>query len=151
MFSPTPLHIGLCCRGGKKSAVKYLATFFSFYRWYRSCLDLITFLGSFMWCYWHLLKIASRPWLLLRLDCLMKPRTSDLKDLFGWVSSSGLTITLRTISSSTSPRRKRNKDECFLFWLWRCTSKVAWPSGLRRWFKAPVSSEAWVRIPPLPN
>ena len=27
---------------------------------------------------------------------------------------------------------------------------VAWPSGLRRWFKAPVSSEAWVRIPPLP-
>ena len=28
--------------------------------------------------------------------------------------------------------------------------RVAWPSGLRRWFKAPVSSEAWVRIPPLP-
>ena len=28
--------------------------------------------------------------------------------------------------------------------------KVAWPSGLRRWFKAPVSSGAWVRIPPLP-
>ncbi|GBM26142.1 hypothetical protein AVEN_87292-1 [Araneus ventricosus] len=30
-------------------------------------------------------------------------------------------------------------------------SAVAWPSGLRRWFKAPVSSEAWVRIPPLPE
>jgi hypothetical protein len=29
-------------------------------------------------------------------------------------------------------------------------SRVAWPSGLRRWFKAPVSSGAWVRIPPLP-
>ena len=29
--------------------------------------------------------------------------------------------------------------------------EVAWPSGLRRWFKAPVSSEAWVRIPPLPE
>ena len=29
-------------------------------------------------------------------------------------------------------------------------SEVAWPSGLRRWFKAPVSSGAWVRIPPLP-
>lgn len=28
--------------------------------------------------------------------------------------------------------------------------KVAWPSGLMRWIKAPVSSEAWVRIPPLP-
>ena len=28
--------------------------------------------------------------------------------------------------------------------------QVAWPSGLRRWFKAPVSSGAWVRIPPLP-
>ena len=28
--------------------------------------------------------------------------------------------------------------------------QVAWPSGLRRWFKAPVSSEAWVRVPPLP-
>ena len=25
-----------------------------------------------------------------------------------------------------------------------------WPSGLRRWFKAPVISMAWVRIPPLP-
>jgi hypothetical protein len=30
-------------------------------------------------------------------------------------------------------------------------TRVAWPSGLRRWFKAPVSSGAWVRIPPLPN
>ena len=30
-------------------------------------------------------------------------------------------------------------------------NRVAWPSGLRRWFKAPVSSEAWVRIPPLPE
>ena len=28
--------------------------------------------------------------------------------------------------------------------------EVAWPSGLRRWFKAPVSSKAWVRIPSLP-
>ena len=28
--------------------------------------------------------------------------------------------------------------------------EVEWPSGLRRWFKAPVSSEAWVRIPSLP-
>ena len=26
---------------------------------------------------------------------------------------------------------------------------IAWPSGLRRWFKAPVTSVAWVRIPPL--
>ena len=31
------------------------------------------------------------------------------------------------------------------------SKRVAWPSGLRRWFKAPVSSEAWVRIPPLPE
>ena len=42
------------------------------------------------------------------------------------------------------------------FWLWLrflnwICYKVAWPSGLRRWFKAPVSSEAWVRIPPLPK
>ena len=28
---------------------------------------------------------------------------------------------------------------------------VAWPSGLRRWFKAPVISMAWVQIPPLPE
>ena len=27
---------------------------------------------------------------------------------------------------------------------------VVWPSGLRRWFKEPVISMAWVRIPPLP-
>ena len=33
----------------------------------------------------------------------------------------------------------------------QCVQWVAWPSGLRRWFKAPVSSEAWVRIPPLPE
>ena len=48
----------------------------------------------------------------------------------------------------------------FLFWLSvhyylsAVSSKsheVAWPSGLRRWFKAPVSSGAWVRIPPLPT
>ena len=32
----------------------------------------------------------------------------------------------------------------------RPSHRVAWPSGLRRWFKAPVSSEARVRIPPLP-
>ncbi|CAM4707879.1 unnamed protein product [Leuciscus chuanchicus] len=30
-------------------------------------------------------------------------------------------------------------------------NEVAWPSGLRRWIKAPVSSGAWVRIPPLPR
>ena len=30
-------------------------------------------------------------------------------------------------------------------------AKVAWPSGLRRWFQAPVISMAWVRIPPLPR
>ena len=29
--------------------------------------------------------------------------------------------------------------------------EVAWPSVLRRWFKAPLSSEAWVRIPALPK
>ncbi len=33
----------------------------------------------------------------------------------------------------------------------RSNNAVAWPSGLRRWFKAPVSSGAWVRIPPLPT
>ena len=32
----------------------------------------------------------------------------------------------------------------------RAIATVAWPSGLRRWFKAPVSSEARVRISPLP-
>ena len=30
-------------------------------------------------------------------------------------------------------------------------TSVAWPSGLRCWFKAPVSKEAWVRIPPAAN
>ena len=30
-------------------------------------------------------------------------------------------------------------------------AQVVWPSGLRRWFKAPVTSVAWVRIPPLSN
>ena len=31
------------------------------------------------------------------------------------------------------------------------SARIAWPSGLRRWFKAPVTSVAWVRIPPLSN
>ena len=31
------------------------------------------------------------------------------------------------------------------------TITAEWPSGLRRWFKAPVSSGAWVRIPLLPG
>lgn len=30
-------------------------------------------------------------------------------------------------------------------------TEVVWPSGLRRWTKAPVSMEAWVQIPPLPS
>ena len=29
--------------------------------------------------------------------------------------------------------------------------EVVWPSGPRRWIKAPVSSGAWVQIPPLPG
>ena len=37
------------------------------------------------------------------------------------------------------------------FQMQRKVYSVAWPSGLRRWFQAPVSSEAWVRIPPLPS
>ena len=41
--------------------------------------------------------------------------------------------------------------EWVLFLLSWCLCKVAWPSGLRRWFKAPVSVEAWVQIPPLPR
>ena len=29
--------------------------------------------------------------------------------------------------------------------------QLSWPSGLRRWFKAPVSSEGWVRVLQLPS
>ena len=29
-------------------------------------------------------------------------------------------------------------------------NQVVWPSGPRRWIKAPVAQEAWVQIPPLP-
>ena len=29
----------------------------------------------------------------------------------------------------------------------RVELKTGWPSGLRRWIKAPISSGAWVRIP----
>ena len=32
-----------------------------------------------------------------------------------------------------------------------CAMAVAWPSGPRRWIKAPVPAGAWVRIPPLPQ
>ena len=34
---------------------------------------------------------------------------------------------------------------------WGCNNVVAWPSGLRCWFQAPVISMAWVRIAPLPR
>jgi hypothetical protein len=30
----------------------------------------------------------------------------------------------------------------------RIIKQSSWPSGLRRWIKAPVSSGAWVRVPP---
>ena len=35
----------------------------------------------------------------------------------------------------------------FMLWHLRQDSKTGWPSGLRRWIKAPISSGAWVRIP----
>ena len=41
--------------------------------------------------------------------------------------------------------------KCIYFQMPSKVYTVAWPSGLRRWFKAPVSSEAWDRIPPLPR
>ena len=49
------------------------------------------------------------------------------------------------------PMTLRLKVWCSTDWANRAAHTVAWPSGLRRWFKAPVSSEAWVRIPPLPR
>ena len=36
---------------------------------------------------------------------------------------------------------------CLILWHLRQESKTGWPSGLRRWIKAPISSGAWVRIP----
>ena len=36
---------------------------------------------------------------------------------------------------------------CFMLWHLGRESKTGWPSGLRRWIKAPISSGAWVRIP----
>ena len=48
------------------------------------------------------------------------------------------------------------KEDVFIFELEGCQrdhadiGMVLWPSGLRRWFQAPVISMAWVRIPPLP-
>ena len=49
--------------------------------------------------------------------------------------------------------RQKQGLQVLLHWeiRWVPNVWVAWPSGLRRWFKAPVSSEAWVRIPPLPR
>ena len=40
-----------------------------------------------------------------------------------------------------------NNEEYYNIWV--SFVRIAWPSGLRRWFKAPVTSVAWVRIPPL--
>lgn len=55
-------------------------------------------------------------------------------------------------SKLVSPALYRVNTDSLWHTNWKgVASKVAWPSGLRRWFKAPVSSEAWVRIPPLPK
>ena len=63
--------------------------------------------------------------------------------------------TQRSHCALTEPSKRKGKITASIFLnahLQHClTSKVAWPSGLRRWFKAPVSSEAWVRIPQLPK
>ena len=46
----------------------------------------------------------------------------------------------------------RSKTRSLLCLRGSCAWTVGmWPSGLRRWIKAPVSSGAWVRIPPLPG
>ena len=62
-------------------------------------------------------------------------------------------------SRSFNFRIERARWDTIDIWIWRNNlvhglqfqQEVAWPSGLRRWFKAPVSSGAWVRIPPLPQ
>ena len=53
--------------------------------------------------------------------------------------------------AQTSPGGKGRK-KLFLIIIqsiFQVNGGIAWPSGLRRWFKAPVTSVAWVRIPPL--
>ena len=59
-----------------------------------------------------------------------------------WLQVAGFSSFLDDESRPAKPLRGLSE-------LW--SVPVAWPSGLRRWFKAPVSSEAWVRIPPLPH
>ena len=69
-------------------------------------------------------------------------------ELYEKIHQSGPFLFLKL--KSTSPKN---------FWWWNANwlqiiilaYQVAWPSGLRRWFKAPVSTEAWVRVPPLPS
>ncbi len=58
-------------------------------------------------------------------------------------------------STESKGRERGGKDDAIEAQNWFgkaavFSMEVAWPSGLRRWFKVPVSSEAWVRIPPLP-
>ena len=38
-----------------------------------------------------------------------------------------------------------------IFHIMHFSVTVGWSRGLRRWFQAPVSWEAWVRISPLPH
>ena len=89
-------------------------------------------------------------------DCRATPRVSHLVGMHCWsfpMIHSHLSPKKQALSASFS-----EKYLCFSMSRALCAafgsgkhSLVAWPSGLRRWFKAPVSSEAWVRIPPLPN
>ena len=58
---------------------------------------------------------------------------------------------LREWWSFISTQHRLNFNKLLFMFYHALDQMVAWPSGLRRWFKAPVSSEARVRIPPLPN
>ena len=51
--------------------------------------------------------------------------------------------------SATLPYGKGKNNAYINKTLISLEARIAWPSGLRRWFKAPVTSVAWVRIPPL--
>ena len=83
--------------------------------------------------------------------CLTSQHHSSLADTRGIPAA---IITWNYITREDVPSIKRNRCNVICIGLYvlgrLCIPKVAWPSGLRRWFKAPVISMAWVRIPPLP-
>ena len=82
----------------------------------------------------------------LLCELIIKPTLLSCSSIYCPAIANVNCVTSRRYICCVTNNSWRERSLVFCLFSW-----VAWPSGLRRWIKAPVSSGAWVRIPPLPR